>query len=226
MNYAKANSRQANVGYDYGNYDYDYTAGYNSPQYQNMLQGQNQNSYYQNSARQQGGVSALQQRLYKQRLQGGQTLQQGTSGYGGRGGAAYGQAGLQSGTYGQSGYGSSGPQAAAKSGTYGAYSGGYNDCPGVPLALLLITALGIITMGVLFYLKVVAAGRRRRREADSWWSIEALEVAVAAGRSPPPPASYKWSGSNRELRPGAGQTGPIPQLEKGGRGSGEPRAGG
>ena len=74
-------------------------------------------------------------------------------------------------------------------GYYASYSGGYGkDCPGVPFALLLTTLLGVAVMGVIFYLKVQAAGRRRRRSLDGedvdWGEVlvEDLPSLVAIGR--------------------------------------------
>jgi hypothetical protein len=63
------------------------------------------------------------------------------------------------------------------------------ECPGIPIALLLITLLGIATMGVIFYLKVVAAGRRRRSanspDTEDWLLL------LSVGRHRPLPASAK-----------------------------------
>ena len=77
----------------------------------------------------------------------------------------------------------------AGGGYYASYSGGYGkDCPGVPFALLLTTLLGVLVMGVIFYLKVQAAGRRRRRSLDGedfdWGEVlvEDLPSLVAIGR--------------------------------------------
>ena len=74
-------------------------------------------------------------------------------------------------------------------GYHASYSGGYGkDCPGVPFALLLTTLLGVAVMGVIFYLKVQAAGRRRRRSLDGeefdWGEVlvEELPSLVAIGR--------------------------------------------
>ena len=191
MNYAKSNTRQ-NGGSDYGNYDYDY-----SSQYQNMYQNQNRN--FQNQNRR--GLyqqQPRQQYQQSQKLIGGQSsgVQGGytgaTSGYGGASGynGASGYGGVSGNGYGSYGYGSTGSQAQSKQ-AYGAYSGGYNDCPGIPLALLLITTLGILTMGVLFYLKVVAAGRRKRDTSHSW-TLEDLVLIFQNGRWCSPVSG--WSG--------------------------------
>ena len=183
MNYAKQNQRQGGGGYDYGNYDYDYTAT-NGPQYQNMYQ--NQNNVYQNqnynyknqNTRRLGYNSMNQQQLQYQQQQQRQSVYPSSSGYASSGygspAGGYGNSG-----YGSSGYGSSGPRAQAKN--YGSYSAGYKDCPGIPFALLLITLLGVTVMGVLFYLKVQAAGRKKR-SVFSGWSLEDIEIAFLSGR--------------------------------------------
>ena len=75
-------------------------------------------------------------------------------------------------------------------GYYASYSGGYGkDCPGVPFALLITTLLGIVVMGVIFYLKVqAAAGRRKRRSLEGedfdWGEVfvEDLPTLLATGR--------------------------------------------
>ena len=92
-------------------------------------------------------------------------------GYGHSGGG-YGHGG---GSYGGGGYGYGEPSYASYSG------GGYGkmDCPGIPIALLLITLLGIAVLGAIFLQKVLAAGRRRRRRSIS---IEDLVDMVETGR--------------------------------------------
>ena len=184
MNYAKQNQRQGGGGYDYGNYDYDYTAAVNSQQYQNMYQNQNnmyqnQNNNYKNQNTRRLGYSAMNQhqQVYQQQQQ-RQSVYPSSSGYASSGygspAGGYGNSG-----YGSSGYGSSGGRAQAKN--YGSYSAGYKDCPGIPFALLLITLLGVTVMGVLFYLKVAAAGRKKRSVASGWF-LEDIEIAFLAGR--------------------------------------------
>ena len=172
MNFAKQNQRQG--GYDYGNYDYDYSLA-NSPQYKNMYQ--NQNNMYQNQNTRRLGYNTMnqqqQQLLYQQQQQ--RQNPSSSSGYGAFGGGSYGNSG-----YGSSGYGSSGPYAQAKN--YGSYSAGYKDCPGIPFALLLITVLGVTVMGVLFYFKVQAAAGRKKRSTFSGWGLEDLEIAFHKGR--------------------------------------------
>ena len=171
MNFAKQNQRQG--GYDYGNYDYDYSLA-NNPQYQNMYQ--NQNNLYQNQNTRRLGYNTMnqqQQLLYQQQQQ--RQNPSSSSGYGAFGGGSYGNSG-----YGSSGYGSSGPYAQAKN--YGSYSAGYKDCPGIPFALLLITVLGVTVMGVLFYFKVQAAAGRKKRSTFSGWGLEDLEIAFHKGR--------------------------------------------
>ena len=184
MNYAKQNQRQGGGGYDYGNYDYDYSAA-NSPQYQNMFQNQNnmyqnQNNNYKNQNTRRFGYNSMnqQQLQYPQQQQRQSVYPSGPSGYASSG---YGSpvGGYGSSGYGSSGYGSSGPRAQAKN--YGSYSAGYKDCPGIPFALLLITVLGVTVMGVLFYFKVQAAGRKKRSVAAGW-SLEDIEIALISGR--------------------------------------------
>ena len=94
-------------------------------------------------------------------------------GYGHSGGG-YGHGG---GGYGGGGYGYGEPSYASYSG------GGYGkvDCPGIPIALLLITLLGIAVLGAIFLQKVLAAGRRRRRKRSI--SIEDLVEMVETGRT-------------------------------------------
>ena len=176
MNYAKQNQRQGGGGFDYGNYDYDYTA-VNGPQYQNMYQNQN-NNYKNQNTRRLGYNSMNQQQLQYQQQQQRQSVYPSSSGYASSGygspAGGYGNSG-----YGSSGYGSSGPRAQAKN--YGSYSAGYKECPGIPFALLLITLLGVTVMGVLFYLKVAAAGRKKRSVAGGWF-LEDIEIAFLSGR--------------------------------------------
>ena len=83
---------------------------------------------------------------------------------------------------GYSGY--SGSPAQSKS-SYGSYSGGYNDCPGIPIALLLVTLLGVGVMGFILYTKIVGAGRRKRDIRDSWTELlpelETLDLIILHG---------------------------------------------
>ena len=69
-------------------------------------------------------------------------------------------------------------------GKHASYSGGggygkMSKCPGIPLSLLLITLLGIAVLGAILFLKIQAAGRRKRRSAFHW---EDLADLVAIGR--------------------------------------------
>ena len=69
-------------------------------------------------------------------------------------------------------------------GGHASYSGGggygkMNKCPGIPLALLLITLLGIAITGAILFLKIQAAGKRKRRSAFHWDDLPEL---VAIGR--------------------------------------------
>ena len=60
--------------------------------------------------------------------------------------------------------------------SYGSYASGYGkQCPGISIALLLISLLGIALMGYILWSKIVAAGRRKRdvaEIADFWWLTE------------------------------------------------------
>jgi len=63
----------------------------------------------------------------------------------------------------KSGYGGYGYGAQS----HGSFAGGYGkECPGISIALLLISLLGIVLMGWILYTKIVAAGRRKRDLAD------------------------------------------------------------
>ena len=66
-------------------------------------------------------------------------------------------------------------------GNYASYSGGYKDCPGIPLALLLITLLGVAVLGVIFFLKVQAAGRRKRSSEEGFHWEDLLPI-ISIGR--------------------------------------------
>ena len=60
--------------------------------------------------------------------------------------------------------------------SHGSYASGYGkQCPGISIALLLISLLGIALMGYILWSKIVAAGRRKRDVADIadfWWLTE------------------------------------------------------
>ena len=101
-------------------------------------------------------------------------------GYGHSGGGyghssgGYGHSGGGYGHGGGGGYGYGEP-------SYASYSGGYGkmECPGIPIALLLITLLGIAVLGAIFLQKVLAAGKRRRRRSIT---VEDLVDMVETGR--------------------------------------------
>ena len=64
-------------------------------------------------------------------------------------------------------------------GKHASYSGGggygkMSKCPGIPLSLLLITLLGIAVLGAILFLKIQAAGRRKRRSAFHWEDLADL----------------------------------------------------
>merc|ERR1719232_261199 len=73
--------------------------------------------------------------------------------------------------YGDYDYGGSSYSPAQSKSSYGSYSGGYNDCPGIPIALLLVTLLGIGVMGFILFTKIQAAGRRKRSALDVFEEI-------------------------------------------------------
>ena len=72
---------------------------------------------------------------------------------------------------------------------YGSYASGYGDkCPGISIALLLISLLGIFLMGYILYLKVVAAGTKKKRATtgiDSVgvrWFLQNIESIIYSGK--------------------------------------------
>ena len=60
---------------------------------------------------------------------------------------------------------------------HGASYGGYGkmDCPGIPIALLLTTLLGIGLLGFILFTKIQGAGRKKRNANDGWASLPPLE---------------------------------------------------
>jgi hypothetical protein len=70
--------------------------------------------------------------------------------------------------------------------SYGSYASGYGkQCPGISIALLLISLLGIVLMGYILWSKIVAAGRRKRDVADMadyWWFIDNLGPVMINGK--------------------------------------------
>jgi hypothetical protein len=72
-----------------------------------------------------------------------------------------------------------------ESAKFGSYASGYGDkCPGISIALLLISLLGIALMGYIFYLKVVDAGRKKRATSgiDGFlWFAENIESILFRG---------------------------------------------
>ena len=102
----------------------------------------------------------------------------GYSGGGHSGGGGYGDSG---GGYSPSpSYGGYGHSSGA---VYGSHSGyGKMDCPGIPIALLLITLLGVAVMGFILYTKIVGAGRRKRSSDDSFPDLEEISHILILGR--------------------------------------------
>ena len=100
-----------------------------------------------------------------------------SSGYGSSGSSGYGSSGT-------SGYGDSSPGYAVYPRS-GSYSSSYEqDCPGLSIALLLITLLGIGVLFYILYTKIVAAGRRKRGlEDEQWWYILHMEEIILSGRT-------------------------------------------
>merc|ERR1719270_1229464 len=82
-------------------------------------------------------------------------------------------------------YGGSSYSPAQSKSSYGSYSGGYNDCPGIPIALLLVTLLGIGVMGFILFTKIQGAGRKKRDAVDSWSEllpeVETLDIILLHG---------------------------------------------
>ena len=121
-------------------------------------------------------------------LYGGGYGSSGGGSYGGGssgGGGSYGGGKVRSDSYGHSSSGYSQPSYGYSQPSYASYSSGYGkmECPGIPIALLLITLLGILTLGVIFFLKVQAAGRRKRSVEDQI-PLEDLGLLFIIGRSP------------------------------------------
>ena len=165
----------------------------------------NTNSYLQQrqlgNGNSQGGYQSYQRQSYAPSRSlngaygGGSNYGSTGSGYGSSGagygssGAGYGSTGAGYGSTG-AGYGSKGagygtaPTSLARDGGYGhggghaSYSGGYEKCPGIPLALLLITLAGVVVMGVIFFLKVQAAGRRKKRSSEEFLWEDLLPMAM------------------------------------------------
>ena len=107
----------------------------------------------------------------------------GHSGGGHSGGGGYGHSGGSG--YGHSGGGySPSPSYGSYGGTvYGSHSGyGKMDCPGIPIALLLITLLGIAVMGFILYTKIVGAGRRKKRSDERFPDLEEIFHILIIGR--------------------------------------------
>ena len=97
----------------------------------------------------------------------------GSGGYGhssGGYGHSSGGYGHSSGGYGHSsGYGGGGyGHSVGYGGGYSSSYGGYEECPGVPIALLLTTLLGIGVMGFILFTKIQGAGRKKRAITFNW----------------------------------------------------------
>jgi len=198
----KAQNNQNLPSYDYYDYDYSY------PQYSQRKSGNTNKLYNQKqgtSAYSKQGTSGMASR----QSNGGYPNSAGlpsnsngqySNGYGqssngyGQNSNGYGQNsngyGQSSNGYGQSSYDygySSGPGAEAKQ-SYGSYSQSYGkECPGIPIALLLVSLLGVLVMGYILYTKIVGAGRRKRDIADSWpelWpDLENFDILLLHGRN-------------------------------------------
>ena len=157
--YNNQNIRRKNVQ-SYPSYDYNYDFDYNFQQQQQPSQSRRQNTF-----------ANMNQQLGRQTLNGGFSNYYG-GGYSPGGGYSSGGSGGVGGGYGD--YGDYGSPAQAKQ-TYGSYSGGY-DCPGIPIALLLVTLLGIGVLGFILFTKIQGAGRRKRDTAADSWSLLAPEL--------------------------------------------------
>ena len=87
--------------------------------------------------------------------------------------------------YGRSdGYGHSGGGYGGQS--YASHSSGYGkpDCPGIPISLLLITLLGVGVTFAILLLKVIGAGKRRKR-SDEGIHLDDLLHLFTIGRETP-----------------------------------------
>ena len=193
----KTQNNQNAPSYDYS-YDYDYSY----PQYsqtQNMAFSKKsgpQNKLYNQRLRMMGqGTSGMASR----QSNGGYPNSAGysnTAGYPNSGGYQSNSNGQYSNGYGQQNYDysySSGPGAEAKN-SYGSYSQSYGkECPGIPIALLLVSLLGVLVMGYILYTKIVGAGRRKRDITDSWselWPVlENIDIVILHGRKTWPNSS-------------------------------------
>lgn len=71
--------------------------------------------------------------------------------------------------------------AAGGSDAYGSYSAKYDDCPGIPIALLLTTVLGLGVMIFALYTKITMAGRRRRKRSSGLFLEEVEEEEDVEG---------------------------------------------
>ena len=114
-------------------------------------------------------------------------------GYGGHsGGGGYGHSGggygHSGGGYGHSGGGYSSPSYGgygySSGSVYGSHSGyGKMDCPGIPIALLLITLLGIAVMGFILFTKIQGAGRKKRSLSELFPDLEDVTQILILGRN-------------------------------------------
>ena len=161
---------RSSQSFDYYDYDYNY------PQMQNINRMGQQMRQFNNPRVGKYGSN---------NLYGGNNLYGANNLYGGYSNTYSQYAGAGYGDYDYAGY--SGTPAQSKSQTYGSYSGGYNDCPGIPIALLLVTLLGIGVMGFILYQKIVGAGRRKRDTGfDSWTQLlpdlDTLPIIIYHGR--------------------------------------------
>ena len=69
--------------------------------------------------------------------------------------------------------------------TYGSYAGYGKQCPGISIALLLITLLGVALMGYILWSKIVAAGRKKRDVTDMddyWWFVDNFSSLLINGK--------------------------------------------
>ena len=98
---------------------------------------------------------------YGHALSGGDYHHLGGGGYGHSGGGGY----EQPISYSHDSYG--------HGASYGSY--GKMDCPGIPIALLLTTLLGIGILGFILFTKITAAGRRKRNAKDGPSSLLPFE---------------------------------------------------
>ena len=183
------------IDIDLGNYDYSYSKsdyGHGSDIYHDVGYGHESDSYGHTKGHDIGYSYVSDGYGHDSSGYGHDTSGYGHSsgGYGHSSGG-YGHVGGGYGheiSHGSGGYGhSSGGYGHSYGGGYGHASyGGYGkmDCPGVPIALLLTTLLGIAIMGFILFTKIQGAGRKKRDTEFTWNSSPADWIEAFDGIIP------------------------------------------